>query len=116
VNLGSLYVLHEVIGAPAPLASAISIELSIISNFVWHDLWTFSGQPLANSAVGRFLRFNAVSGSSLLIQFSIFLILTVVLDVHFLLAQLAGIAAGGVWNYLLNVNWTWRTNDKEADL
>ena len=116
VNLGSLYVLHEVIGAPAPLASAISIELSIISNFVWHDLWTFSGQPLANSAVGRFLRFNAVSGSSLLIQFSIFLILTVVLDVHFLLAQLAGIAAGGVWNYLLNVNWTWRTSDKEADL
>ncbi len=116
VNLGSLYVLHEVIGAPGPLASLISIELSIISNFVWHDLWTFSGRPLANSAVGRFLRFNAVSGSSVLIQFSIFLILTVVLDVHFLLAQLAGIAAGGVWNYLLNVNWTWRASDKEADL
>ena len=116
VNLGSLYLLLAVIGAPGPLASPLSIELSIISNFVWHDLWTFSGRPLANSAIGRFLRFNAVSGSSLIIQFSVFLILTVVLDVHFLLAQLAGIAVGGVWNYLLNVSWTWRTDDKKADL
>ena len=116
VNLGSLYVLHEVIGAPGPLASPISIELSIISNFVWHDLWTFSGRPVASSEIGRFLRFNMVSGSSLVAQFSVFLILTEALNIHFLLAQLTGIGVGGVWNYLINTSWTWRADDNRADL
>ena len=115
VNLGTLYLLHEVIEAPGPLASAISIELSIVSNFVWHDRWTFSGRPVANSVMGRFLRFNAVSGSSIVIQFAVFLVLTEALSLHYLLAQLAGIAVGGILNYLINVSWTWRTDDKKAD-
>lgn len=51
------------------LATLISIELAIISNFVWNNLWTFSDRKLESSQIpSKFIQFNIASMGSILIQ------------------------------------------------
>ena len=51
------------------VATLISIELAIISNFFWNNIWTFADQKLTSAQIpGKFLQFNLASLGSILIQ------------------------------------------------
>jgi len=51
------------------LATLLSIECAIISNFVLNNLWTFSDRKLEASQVpSKFIQFNLASAGSILIQ------------------------------------------------
>ena len=74
VNLGAFYVLGHVLGLQRNLASAVAIEISILSNFALHDLWTFRDRKGQTGTVGaRFLRFQGVSLVGLIVQLSTFI-------------------------------------------
>ena len=72
VNLGSLAFLSW-LGLLSSLASAIAIELSIISNFVFNDRWTFRSQYESGSWLRRGARFQLVSMVGALIQWCVFI-------------------------------------------
>ena len=110
VNLG-LYTLltryYEVSELVAPL---ISIETALISNFILNNFWTF-GKRTTNSRIRvKFLKFHLASGFSALINYSVFLALFLVFQLHDILANLIGIALAAIVNYLINSNWTWKDN------
>ncbi len=52
-------------------AAALAAELSIISNFTWNNLWTFSYKKISGplNIIGKFLIFNLTSAGAVLIQF-----------------------------------------------
>lgn len=51
------------------LATLLSIELAIISNFVLNNLWTFSDRKLTPAQIpNKFIQFNVASAGSILIQ------------------------------------------------
>ena len=110
VNEGLLWLLKESVGLPLPLASAISIESSIISNFVLNNFFTFrdrrSHSPKSN--LSRLLKFNLVCLGGLGINLGVLLLLTEVFGVHYLIANLFGIAVAALWNYTLSTWWTWK--------
>ncbi len=110
VNEGLLWVLKEFATLPLALCSAISIETAIMSNFLLNDFITFSDRRVIGT--GFFLRrlgkFYAVSQIGLVINIGVLLLLTNVFGLHYLLSNLVGIAAAMMWNYLVNLGWTWR--------
>ncbi|TDA32868.1 MAG: hypothetical protein DSO03_01730 [Hadesarchaea archaeon] len=64
VNLGLLWCLTEIFGLFYLYSSAISVEVSIISNFLLNEFWTFGnygGKRSRQSFFTRMLKFNLIS-------------------------------------------------------
>lgn len=59
------------LGLTAGVAAAFGAELSIISNFTWNNLWTFSSKKISGFAniIKKFLAFNLTSAGAVVIQF-----------------------------------------------
>jgi dolichol-phosphate mannosyltransferase len=109
VNEGLLWILTRFAGLLLAPASVISIEASIISNFTLNNFFTFSDRRLtgAPNFLLRLGKFNAVSLIGLGINIGVLLLLTNVFHLHYLLANLIGIAIAMLWNYLVNLGYTW---------
>jgi dolichol-phosphate mannosyltransferase len=109
VNLGIFTVLINS-GLNKFLASPISIELSIIYNFLLNNFWTFSARKTTHRFYVKGLRFNIVSLLVLSISYTAFVILSVLLptlapQIH----QALGIVPAMLANYFLNSYWTFRS-------
>lgn len=110
VNEGLLWLLREQAGLPLPIASAIAVEMSIISNFLFNNFFTFRDRRSsgAKSTLNRLLKFNLVSLAGLGINVGILSLFTNVVGLHYLYSNLIGIAVAAIWNYTLSTWWTWR--------
>jgi dolichol-phosphate mannosyltransferase len=109
VNLGILYFLVEYAGFNEDLVSPFAIEISILNNFIWNDLWTFKtaeSRKISNRW-HRFIAFNIVSAGGAAINLGIFYALTKWFAIYYLAAQFIGILLGFVWNFMLNRRVTW---------
>lgn len=104
VNTAMLYVGHELGGLPLVLASALAVEIAIIHNFLWNNLWTFSQKSID---LHRLVKFNLVSLGGLLITVLVLYSLVEWLDLHYLVANLLAIACATSWNFFVNSFWTW---------
>ena len=108
VNLGSFQLL-TVLGVHRYLASPIAIELSIISNFLINNYWTFADRDLADGKRIRGLKFNVVSLLSLAVSYGTFLLLSLLLpQVAPVWLQGLAIIPAVLVNYFLNSYWTFR--------
>ncbi|HYG67095.1 MAG TPA: GtrA family protein [Anaeromyxobacteraceae bacterium] len=116
VNLAALWLLAGVLDVPEIAASAVAIELSILSNFAFNDRFTF-GDRRGKATLGhRLLRYHAVSFVGFALQLGIFVIATLVIvraggraelgDLRYV-AQSVGIVAAFAWNYTASVRWAW---------
>jgi len=110
VNMGIYWALTRYAGIYYLVASVIAIEISILNNFVWNDLFTFRSMPVSQgrSLAGRIGLFHVVSAGGAVINWLVLLLLTQFAGVYDLISNLAGILAGFVWNYLVNRNVTWK--------
>lgn len=110
VNLGLLYLLTEYFGIYYLISAAIAIELSIMSNFIWNDLWTFRDLRTRRlmKKSHRFASFQVVALGGLVINMVVLYVLTDFAGIYYLLANLTGILVAFLWNYLINRNFTWR--------
>lgn len=93
------------------LATALSAEIAILSNFFWNNLWTFAERKLTTfkQIVFKFPQFNLTSLGSLVIQAIISEIGTRTLGIRYLalginsddVYLMIGILIGLVWNYTM---------------
>ncbi len=109
VNMGLLYALTEIAGIYYLVSAAIAIELSIVNNFIWNDVWTFksAGDLRFERKVQRFASFQAVSVGGLAINMVVLYLLADIAGVYYLVANLAGILIAFTWNYGVNRHYTW---------
>ncbi len=109
VNMGLLYALTEIAGLYYLVSAAIAIELSIVNNFIWNDVWTFrSAKNLKfKQKISRFGSFQAVSMGGLAINMVILYLLADIVGVYYLIANLVGIFIAFAWNYTMNRHNTW---------
>lgn len=100
VNMGFLWLFVEVTRFDKRVAGALSIEISIINNFIWNNYWTWKGRsgiPFLN----RFLRYNLITLLTSAI-FNYFLYIFLLhFGINYLIAQLAGIALAVMINFVL---------------
>jgi len=119
VNLAALGLLAGVLHVHEVAASALAIEISIVSNFALNDSFTFRDRVLGAGAgrLERLARYNVVSLVGLGLQLGAFVALRLLavrglglpsLGPWRYVAQLAGIALALAWNFAGNLHFTWR--------
>jgi len=131
VNLGVYLALTRVLGLSTSLAwrnlsYGISVEISILTNFLLNDAWTFRDRRDAAPPARRLWRFHLVSLVGFGVNWGVFAGLNLLLhrshgtllgrvvflgrelgNVDDLLAACIGIAAAMFWNFFGNLLWTW---------
>lgn len=105
------------------LSTLISIEIAIISNFIFNNIWTFADRKLDPKQIpSKFLQFNIASTGSIIIQFIVnFLgenliglkslfklpIINFMIDTGLVFA-LTGIIIGLFWNFFAYNKFIWK--------
>lgn len=112
----ALFLLHDPrVGGLALLpAKIVAAELAILNNFAWNDRWTFADRSERSRAgwPGRLLRFQVVCLAGLGLNVLVLAALTRGLHLHYLLANLIAIAAVTLWNFALNMRFSWADSRK----
>ena len=110
VNLSILWFLTTYLKVPYYISAIISIESSIISNFLLNNYFTFSDRrsPEHGTFMQKMFKFNLNCLIGALIQYSIMIILTTIFKIHYLISSMVGIASAFIWNYLLSSIWIWK--------
>ncbi len=112
VNEGALLLLTSG-GVYYLYASALAIEVSIISNFVFNDLWTFRDRRHGRAAA-RLLKFNGLMLIGLLVNLLVLYVGTSYLGIHIAISNLLGIGVAFVVRYELSVKYAWIKREEES--
>ena len=94
-------------------ASVVAIELSIISNFLLNDYWTFRERRHGHIAV-RMLKFNALMIVGLLVNLLILYAGTELAGINYAVSNLVGIAGAFVVRYWLSVKYAWIKKEEQS--
>jgi putative flippase GtrA len=87
-------------------ASALAIEVSIISNFILNDFWTFRDRRHGHIA-GRLLKFNGLMIIGLVVNLAILYVGSTYFQIHYAISNLIGIGAAFLVRYELSVRYAW---------
>jgi dolichol-phosphate mannosyltransferase len=92
------------------LALTISIEASIITNFILNNYFTFADRNVKGikAFLSHLLNFNLICLIGALIQIGVTNLLAVGFGLYDLFSLAIAISVAMLWNYLLNNWWTWR--------
>ncbi len=113
VNEG-LLIAFQSMGVYLLLAGAVAIEVSILSNFVMNDLWTFKDRRSGHFAV-RLVKFNVLMLAGLVLNLAVLDVGTAYFGIAAAVANLVGIGAAFFLRYALSVKYAWmRTENLEG--
>jgi dolichol-phosphate mannosyltransferase len=114
VNLGLYYILTRLLSVGLEIAAPIAIEVSIVSNFILNNVYTFSERHSRNSLGRRFLYFHLAAGLAGIVNYCVFIVLVNVFGMYDILANCFGIGAGTMVNFLINSRITWVARKKDG--
>jgi len=109
VNMGLLWALTRFIGTDYRISAIFAIEVSILSNFMLNESWTFRKRPKKNSLTNRLASFNLACAIGAVLNYIILVGLTEIFHLHYLLSNLVGIACATLWNYFMSATWVWKS-------
>lgn len=89
------------------IASVLAVEAAVISNFYWHNRWTFRHRERRAQPFIRFCKFNLTSIGSPVISVATVNILTPVFDMSPYISNTIGIGLGTAWNWVWNTQVIW---------
>ncbi len=112
VNEGLLVILASA-GVYYIYASTFAIEVSIISNFILNDFWTFRDRRHGHMAA-RLLKFNGLMIVGLAVNLLILFAGTSYLYINYAVSNLVGIGAAFLVRYWLSVNYAWIKREEKS--
>jgi dolichol-phosphate mannosyltransferase len=108
VNEGALTFFTETIGLYYIYSSMLAVEISIVSNFLLNEFWTFrdksNRQPMIKSRMRRLVKFNLICAVGACINMVVLISLTDFIRLHYMISNLCGICISTLWNYAMNSN------------
>ena len=118
VNLGLLSVFHEIIGIDKGLSGTISYGISIQTNFMLNELWTFRDKRhVAHSPImKRVIKFNLISSIGWAINNGVYRLLYAVVGLWYILSMIIAIAVVTLWNFYINMHWTWKQKERNTTI
>jgi len=109
VNSAILWFCHDILEMIIPVASIFSVGISILTNFLLNDLWTWSESAAKkHSFRTRLLRYYISASVGAAINYFVLIFLTTVFGVFYLLSNLVGILFGTISNFLFSELWVFR--------
>ncbi len=100
VNMGLLWIFVEIFKIEKRLSGALSIEFSIINNFLWNNFWTWKnrrGIPF----IQRLIRYNMITIlTSAIFNYALYIFL-IHEGLNYLISQIVGIGFAILINFIL---------------
>jgi dolichol-phosphate mannosyltransferase len=115
VNYALLYLLADIGDLNHLLAASVATEAAILSNFTFNNLWTFRYTRPKTSWRRRALQYNLFCLGGLVISVLVLAVLTYLVNIHYLVANIFAIGAATLWNYGANRYWTWPIETLDED-
>ena len=106
-NLGTMFVLHDLLGFLPVVAAVCALEASVLWNFELNDRWTFRDRREESSRRRRLMKYHLVCALGITANAIVFGVLSVGFGVNYLLAGLFGILAGLALNFRGSIAWAW---------
>lgn len=100
------------------VASAIGIIVSVFTNFLINDAWTWGDREKGSSRrdfINRVAVYYVASAAAIALQWGVAMATFEWLQWDIRLGQLAGIALGTVVNYVINNVWTFKDTGSEPE-
>lgn len=113
VNLGVVWFLSYILLMQHFIASIIGIETSLISNFIWNDLWTFRKRRFGKRW-WRLLKYHGSTVVGTVAQYVVSQIAYYTLLKESLASQALGILVGFIANYLISKKYVWTRPNQVA--
>lgn len=107
VNEGVLWFTHYKVSLPIYLSGLLAIETSILSNFSLNSLVTFRKEKVKGTILTRLGKYHVATAIGAFINYVTLLILTHLLNINPLTANLIGILLGFLANYTLSEHYVW---------
>jgi len=100
VEVGDLYYV---------MAAVIAIEITILSQYVVNNAWTFRDRSNdgRRSFLAGLLRTNLVRGTAIPLQTGLLFVFVDALGLMYLGANLVAVFLSGFYRYALDARWTW---------
>ncbi|MEB3338142.1 MAG: glycosyltransferase [Leptolyngbyaceae bacterium] len=115
VDMGTLYLLHGLLGVGLTRSAIVAAQLAIVNNFFWNDLWTFKDlaqqQRKLQQRLKRFLKFNLICLMGLILKVLLLNAMFNILHINEYVANFLAIAMVTVWNFWINVKLNWRVTE-----
>jgi dolichol-phosphate mannosyltransferase len=111
VNTLFLWSFTRYAGIDYKISSPMAVELAVLSNFFFNNTWTFGDSTGGSPLLARMVKFHVTAAGGFVINWAFLVALTELVDLYYLLSNLVGILAGFLWNYTVNVKWTWRPGE-----
>jgi dolichol-phosphate mannosyltransferase len=93
-------------------SASISAEVSVLSNFALNEVFTFR-DLVADSSLRlvfkRVFEYNWTRIVGMFLELTTLYVLTAFLGLHYLLANLVGIALSLVWGYSTSISIVWKS-------
>ncbi len=107
------------------VTEAIAVELSIINNFTWNEIFTFSSRNKSpkhetkivemKNSLTRLGKYNLISVSTFTIQLTVFTFLKEFANVNYILSSIVAVGFSFSINYLASSRWTWKRKTRHPD-
>ena len=115
IDMGTLYLLYDVLGLGLTRSAIFAAELAIINNFFWNDLWTFGDlskhQRQWRKVLKRLAKFNVICLMGLILKVLLLNALFNGLHLSAYLANFLAIIAITIWNFWINLKLSWRVTE-----
>lgn len=110
VNSAILWFCHDLIGLIIPIASIFSVGISILTNFLLNDLWTWkTAENKKHSFFQRVIRYYISASLGAGINYVVLIVLTHFFGMYYLIANLIGILGGTISNFLFSELWVFKS-------
>lgn len=120
VQLGALEVFSRALGFGSLGASALSVEVSLLHNFAWHERFTWPNTTRANGympVLARLIRFNLSNGAiSVAGNVAVVWCLAGIAGLPLLAANLIAIACSGTLNFVVSHHLVFRDHSATRQL
>ena len=104
LTIPALYLLHDRLGLPLPVATLLASEILTVIRFGVNDRWVFGN---TRPTWRRLLEYHAAVISSSVIWWVVTNLLPLI-GVNYLIASLFGTVASVGWSMVTNFLWVWR--------
>src|SRR5262245_6216119 len=91
---------------PVPIATAIAVEAAVLTNFCWHERWTWRDRRGTSGWAARLVRFHAANGAASLAGNIVITTLAVrALDMRPAIANTLAVGLLAAFNYVTADRW-----------
>jgi putative flippase GtrA len=101
---------------PVAIATAVAVESAILTNFLWHERWTWRDRIGEGDRWGRLVRFHVSNGITSLVGNTVLTVLLAGLGMNPILGNIISVVLLSVLNYLAADRWVFAKRAAAAAL